>query len=263
MKKDKKINEELLNENEEIKPKKNRKRIFTSILMYSGLIISIATISGISIFYSTNQTRNIKYIYDDKKDINVTKQTTPDNKTKTVFTLEKEILAKDFFDLEKQVKIKKQESNFGIHLLANYSFYKTGYNLDNFFNKNNSYAMDLDLNSTDKEIVQLQLHNSIDKFNEQTKHGITFKYFIQQLTSLKIALSYFFTREDQTYFIESKKDVTGFEIKEFFFQVHKYFKDEIQDKEIVGQNFIFKAFATTNDGIIEKIKFVLELSFEM
>ncbi|WP_444704917.1 hypothetical protein ACT1UH_02910 [Mycoplasma sp. 332] len=242
------------------KPKKNIKKLLTTIFMYSGIIASIGVISGVSIFYSTNQSRSVNYLYDSERDVKFEKSERSENNTISTFVLEKEIPASELFDLDKKVEISNQNGEYGVHLLTNYSFYKTGYNLDSYFD-NKKFVFALDKNS-DKEIAVVKLQDEFKKFKDKNKYDIDFKYFIQQLTSLKLAISYYFTMNNKTFFIENKKNVTGFEIKTLFSKIHEYFRNVVAKKEIKNEDFIFKINVINKNGIIDKVKFLVKFSFE-
>ncbi|WP_438340526.1 hypothetical protein [Mycoplasma sp. 125] len=242
------------------KPKKNIKKLLTTIFMYSGIIASIGVISGVSIFYSTNQSRSVNYLYDSERDVKFEKSEKSENNTISTFVLEKEIPASELFDLDKKVEISNQNGEYGVHLLTNYSFYKTGYNLDSYFD-NKKFVFALDKNS-DKEIAVVKLQDEFKKFKDKNKYDIDFKYFIQQLTSLKLAISYYFTMNNKTFFIENKKNVTGFEIKTLFSKIHEYFRNVVAKKEIKNEDFIFKIKVINKNGIIDKVKFLVKFSFE-
>ncbi|MGX9339164.1 hypothetical protein ACWXVO_00250 [Mycoplasma sp. 1890] len=242
------------------KPKKNIKKLLTTIFMYSGIIASIGVISGVSIFYSTNQSRSVNYLYDSERDVKFEKSKKSENNTISTFVLEKEIPASELFDLDKKVEISNQNGEYGVHLLTNYSFYKTGYNLDSYFD-NKKFVFALDKNS-DKEISVVKLQDEFKKFKDKNKYDIDFKYFIQQLTSLKLAVSYYFTMNNKTFFIENKKNVTGFEIKTLFSKIHEYFRNVVAKKEIKNEDFIFKIKVINKNGIIDKVKFLVKFSFE-
>ncbi|MGX9364104.1 hypothetical protein ACWXVQ_01545 [Mycoplasma sp. 527] len=242
------------------KPKKNIKKLLTTIFMYSGIIASIGVISGVSIFYSTNQSRSVNYLYDSERDVKFEKSERSENNTISTFVLEKEIPASELFDLDKKVEISNQNGEYGVHLLTNYSFYKTGYNLDSYFD-NKKFVFALDKNS-DKEIAVVKLQDEFKKFKDKNKYDIDFKYFIQQLTSLKLAISYYFTMNNKTFFIENKKNVTGFEIKTLFSKIHEYFRNVVAKKEIKNEDFIFKIKVINKNGIIDKVKFLVKFSFE-
>ncbi|MGX9357625.1 MULTISPECIES: hypothetical protein [unclassified Mycoplasma] len=242
------------------KPKKNIKKLLTTIFMYSGIIASIGVISGVSIFYSTNQSRSVNYLYDSERDVKFEKSEKSENNTISTFVLEKEIPASELFDLDKKVEISNQNGEYGVHLLTNYSFYKTGYNLDSYFD-NKKFVFALDKNS-DKEIAVVKLQDEFKKFKDKNKYDIDFKYFIQQLTSLKLAISYYFTMNNKTFFIENKKNVTGFEIKTLFSKIHEYFRNVVAKKEIKNEDFIFKINVINKNGIIDKVKFLVKFSFE-
>ncbi|MGX9372733.1 hypothetical protein [Mycoplasma sp. 3398] len=242
------------------KPKKNIKKLLTTIFMYCGIIASIGVISGVSIFYSTNQSRSVNYLYDSERDVKFEKSEKSENNTISTFVLEKEIPASELFDLDKKVEISNQNGEYGVHLLTNYSFYKTGYNLDSYFD-NKKFVFALDKNS-DKEIAVVKLQDEFKKFKDKNKYDIDFKYFIQQLTSLKLAISYYFTMNNKTFFIENKKNVTGFEIKTLFSKIHEYFRNVVAKKEIKNEDFIFKINVINKNGIIDKVKFLVKFSFE-
>ncbi|MGX9388716.1 hypothetical protein [Mycoplasma sp. 327] len=242
------------------KPKKNIKKLLTTIFMYSGIIASIGVISGVSIFYSTNQSRSVNYLYDSERDVKFEKSERSENNTISTFVLEKEIPASELFDLDKKVEISNQNGEYGVHLLTNYSFYKTGYNLDSYFD-NKKFVFALDKNS-DKEIAVVKLQDEFKKFKDKNKYDIDFKYFIQQLTSLKLAISYYFTMNNKTFFIENKKNVTGFEIKTLFSKIHEYFRNVVAKKEIKNEDLIFKINVINKNGIIDKVKFLVKFSFE-
>ncbi|WP_330463290.1 hypothetical protein [Metamycoplasma gateae] len=245
--------------------KMNNKKRLISGLMFTGIVGSILSVSTISIIYSTNQTKKIKYINDDKKDITLKEEQLQNQNKKITFVLKKEIQAEELFDFNNAIRIEKQQHDFGIRSLPTFSFYKTGYNLNSFFNNvNNSIEAKLEENTADEEIFNLDLIQKLDEFNNQTKHPISFSFFVRQLTNIKLPFTYFFkNKNNEFYYYESPKDLIGLEIKEIFFQVHKYLNDLDQNVEIENNNFKVKSNVTTKEDKIEKVNIEIELGFEL
>ncbi|WP_045433229.1 hypothetical protein [Metamycoplasma canadense] len=248
----------------EIKSKKNKKKIITSIFMFSSLIASIVSVSVVSIIYSSKQTKKLTFIYDNENDTKTTIEDIENNKTKYTFQFQKTIDANELFNLDSSLQINKQLYDYGIKSMPTFIFYSTGYNFYDFFNKNNEYIKSVVPNKNDQNIFNINVNEKLNEFNKTLKKDrVNFIYFLKQITSLRLPLTYFFkNNKNEWHFFESKKDIIAFEIKDLFSIIHKTLNSNNSIKKTDNNVFRIESLANIENGIIKSISFNILISFE-
>ncbi|MCV3733453.1 hypothetical protein OF363_00120 [Mycoplasma enhydrae] len=243
--------------------RKKQRKIVSSVFMFTGLIGSLVAITATAIYFSIKKTKKFNSILDSKNDITLIRIPLAGNQKKYNIKLNKEIKAKDLYNFDKSIELsKKPEHNFGINAEIKYSFYKTGYPLSQYFDVEPRIG-GLEENIQNKEVLSIDILKQFNEFNKKEKNTISFEYFVQQIASAKIPISYFYTGSEtnKAYFFDFKNGVSGFEIKEFFSKIHEEIKKIQHSHEFVPNKFQISIFGTTKNGVIEKLKFVAECEF--
>lgn len=258
------IRKDELKTKEEIKKSQKKCRKVTTALMFTGLIGALTIIPIVSIFFSSKQPRKNQYIFDFNDAVIKKEIPIDENKKEILFKFDEEIESSKLFNFKDLIQIEKKEDDYQIDMSNNFSFYRTGDRFGDFFNTNQITKKKLNQTSNNEEIIEIDLVKKLADFNQEKNRNIDFKYFIQQLSSLKFSFSYSFKNQDEKFcFYNTNGKLAGYEIKNFFSRVTKYLKEETNDQKISNETYKIKVFATNKNGVIEKIRFDIEFKFQV
>ncbi|AZZ65355.1 hypothetical protein DMC14_000920 [Metamycoplasma phocicerebrale] len=257
------INNTNTNDDLPVKPKRNKKKIVSSVFMFAGIISSVVAITAVSIYFSSSKEKTRYFILDKKQDVKVLETPITTQQKKYNISLEKNIMAQDLFDLDKSIEINKPKYDYGTNTAVLYSFYNTGYNFEKEFDNKPNIGQ-LEANSLNNIVLDLNLKEKFLAFNKTLKKPITFHYFIQQIATMKLPISYFYKgQKNKYYFLNSKPGVAGLEIKEFFTRIHEIVKSNNNIKNSIPNDFRILILATTKEGKIQNLKFKIQIDFDI